>query len=142
MYTHVHTHTHTHTHTHRWASTIPIVNVAEDGSESVNWKFGVFIMLYVLILNWYACASVCASVSVCVCVLVVCVCVCPYTDTHMHARARAHTLKEYQSWLVVVAIVALGDAPKGAPVRVEAKVVVRWLLLIAWRYKLSQAGKG
>ena len=24
--------------------------------------------------------------------------------------------------------------------RVEAKVVVRWLLLIAWRYKLSQAG--
>ena len=48
-------------------------------------------------------------------------------------------VKEYQSWLVVVAIVALGDAPKGAPVRVEAKVVVRWLLLIAWRYKLSQA---
>ena len=25
--------------------------------------------------------------------------------------------------------------------RVEAKVVVRWLLLIAWRYKLSQADK-
>ena len=49
-------------------------------------------------------------------------------------------LKLYQSWLVVVAIVALGSAPKGVPVRVEAKVVVRWLLLIAWRYKLSQAG--
>ena len=31
--------------------------------------------------------------------------------------------------------------PKGAPVRVEAKEVVRWLLLIAWRYKLSQADK-
>ena len=52
---------------------------------------------------------------------------------------QGHNLKEYQSWLVVVAIVALGSAPKGAPVRVEAKVVVRWLLLIAWRYKLSQA---
>ena len=25
--------------------------------------------------------------------------------------------------------------------RVKAKVVVRWLLLIAWRYKLSQADK-
>ena len=48
-------------------------------------------------------------------------------------------VKLYQSWLVVVAIVALGSAPKGVPVRVEAKVVVRWLLLIAWRYKLSQA---
>ena len=48
-------------------------------------------------------------------------------------------MNEYQSWLVVVAIVALGSAPKGVPVRVEAKVVVRWLLLIAWRYKLSQA---
>ena len=49
-------------------------------------------------------------------------------------------LKLYQSWLVVVAKVALGSAPKGAPVRVEAKVVVLWLLLIAWLYKLSQAG--
>jgi len=40
-----------------WAETIPVLNVSEDGTENVNWKFGLFIMLYVLVLNWCVSSS-------------------------------------------------------------------------------------
>jgi len=35
-----------------WSETMPTVYVQDDGTEYVNWKFGCFIILYVLVMNW------------------------------------------------------------------------------------------
>ena len=35
-----------------WSETMPTVYVRDDGTEYVNWKFGGFIILYVLVMNW------------------------------------------------------------------------------------------